>query len=318
MRLHARAQLTMRSFSVAAAIALVLMIGLVLPALAAPRHQPAVAAADLAPTIDLSITNYAFQPGTLTVFPGTTVRWTNHDNVSHDVTSNPTDPVAPLQSPTLGQGATYSYTFTQPGDYHYFCSIHPFMLGEIQVVGAMNFPATGFSVDGPFLAYWQSHGLDFGDPGVSYQESLALFGYPISDKRMETLEDDKQYLVQYFERARLEYHPESADPQYQVLLGQFGRRIHPADPAAQQQPGAMYFQETGHNLSGTFQQYWQQNGGLPIFGFPITEPFQEQLSDGHTYTVQYFERARFELHPENQPPYNVELGQFGRQVLEGH
>jgi plastocyanin len=317
MQSHARAQLKMRSFSVAAAIALLLTAGLVLPALAAPRNQPA-AAADLALTIDVGITNYAFQPATLMVFPGTTVRWTNHDNVSHDVTSNPTDPVAPLQSATLGQGATYSYTFTQPGDYHYFCSIHPFMVGAIQVVGAVNFPATGFSVDGPFLAYWQSHGLDFGDNGVSYQESLALFGYPISDKRMETLEDGQQYLVQYFERARFEYHPESADPQYQVLLGQFGRRIHPADPPAQQQAGAMYFPDTGHNLIGGFQQYWQQNGGLAIFGFPISEQFQEQLSDGHTYTVQYFERARFELHPENQPPYNVQLGQFGRQILEGH
>ena len=80
----------------------------------------------------------------------------------------------------------------------------------------------------------------------------------------------------------------------------------------------LYFQETGHNLSGLFQQYWQQNGGLPIFGFPISEQIQEQLSDGNTYTVQYFERARFELHTENQPHYNVELGQFGRQILDGH
>jgi hypothetical protein len=42
---------------------------------------------------------------------------------------------------------------------------------------------------------------------------------------MERLEDGNTYLVQYFERARFEYHPESADPHYQVLLGQFGRRI---------------------------------------------------------------------------------------------
>jgi hypothetical protein len=114
---------------------------------------------------------------------------------------------------------------------------------------------------------------------------------------------------------RLEYHPENADPQYQVLLGQFGRQIHPADPAAAQKPGAAYFSETGHNLDGDFRDYWQANGGLAQFGFPISEVMQEKLEDGKTYQVQYFERARFEIHPENRPPYDVLLGQFGRRIM---
>ena len=165
------------------------------------------------------------------------------------------------------------------------------------------FPETGKCVRQPFLAYWQAHG------------ALAINGYPISDAFTETLEDGKPYTVQYFERVRMEYHPENADPQYQVLLGQFGRRIHPADPPAPQLPGAVYFQQTGHNLTGGFLAYWQANGGLAQFGFPISEVFGEQLEDGHTYQVQYFERARFEYHPENQPPYDIELGQFGRRIL---
>jgi hypothetical protein len=100
------------------------------------------------------------------------------------------------------------------------------------------------------------------------------------------------------------------------LLGQFGRILHPADPPAARLPGAAYFDETGHNLGGRFLEYWQQNGGLAVFGFPLSEEFEEVLGDGKTYRVQYFERARFEAHPENQPPYDVLLGQFGRLVLE--
>ena len=59
---------------------------------------------------------------------------------------------------------------------------------------------------------------------------------PISEEFVETLDDGKPYLVQYFERARFEYHPEAADPQYEVLLGQFGRQAPPALPAGRPMP----------------------------------------------------------------------------------
>jgi hypothetical protein len=143
---------------------------------------------------------------------------------------------------------------------------------------------------------------------------LAINGYPISDQFVETLEDNKPYTVQYFERVRMELHPENQPP-YNVLLGQFGRRIHPADRPVPANPSARFFPETGHNLGGGFLVYWTANGGLPQFGYPITEEFAETLEDGKSYTVQYFERARFEWHPENRPPYDVLLGQFGRRIL---
>jgi polysaccharide biosynthesis protein PslG len=54
---------------------------------------------------------------------------------------------------------------------------------------------------------------------------------------------------------------------------------------------------------------------LPQFGYPISEEIAETLEDGKSYTVQYFERARFEWHPENRPPYDILLGQFGRRIL---
>ncbi len=167
-----------------------------------------------------------------------------------------------------------------------------------------HFPQTGFRIQGRFLTFWQAHG------------ALPLYGYPLTDERRETLDDGRVYTVQYFERARLEYHPENADSQYQILLGQFGRRIHPADPAVARRSGTTYFSETGHHLEGRFLRFWQGNGGLAQFGYPLSEELTETLEDGRPYLVQYFERSRFEYHPENSDPqYQVMLGQFGRRIL---
>lgn len=178
------------------------------------------------------------------------------------------------------------------------------------------FAETGFCVEGRFLAYWQANG------------GLARNGYPLSGERREVLEDGREYTVQYFERVRLEHHPENAAP-FDVLLGLFGRRalraqfggvnnavalfqqaLAPVAPLG----GASHFPQTGHNLGGGFRDYWLANGGLAQFGFPITEERRERLEDGNEYTVQYFERARLEYHPENVAPYDVLLGQFGRRI----
>ncbi len=74
----------------------------------------------------------------------------------------------------------------------------------------------------------------------------------------------------------------------------------------------MTFSETGHKLGGVFLDYWKTNGGLAQQGYPISDEFQEKSDlDGNTYMVQYFERAEFEYHPENQPPNDVLLSQLG-------
>jgi hypothetical protein len=130
--------------------------------------------------------------------------------------------------------------------------------------------------------------------------------------------------VQYFERARLEYHPELAGTPYEVLLGHLGRwameRRGLAPPAPELQSrssDSLFFPETGRTLSSGFRAYWEANGGLTQFGLPLTDEFGElNPEDGRTYTVQYFERARFEYHPEHAgTPYEVLLGHLGRQVL---
>src|SRR3712207_4208150 len=92
-----------------------------------------------------------------------------------------------------------------------------------------------------------------------------------------------------------------------VALVAAGLPYHRASAQAQR-----CFPETGQCISGRFRAYWEQNGGLPVFGFPITPARQEVNRDtGQTYLTQWFERNRFELHPENAAPYDVLLGRLG-------
>ncbi|NJO07381.1 MAG: hypothetical protein HC876_18730 [Chloroflexaceae bacterium] len=109
------------------------------------------------------------------------------------------------------------------------------------------------------------------------------------------------------------------------MLEQQGRawQTFPRDEAAQ--PGCRYFAETQQNVCGDILTAWSANGlelgdpgisereSLALFGLPIS-PLQEEDIEGQTYQVQWFERARFELHPENALPFNVLLGLLGREA----
>ena len=75
-----------------------------------------------------------------------------------------------------------------------------------------------------------------------------------------------------------------------------------------------FFPQTSHYLSGRFRQYWEDRGGLFVFGYPLTKTYYEVSTDGNTYLTQYFERARFEYHPENSQPYDVLLTLVGNEV----
>src|SRR6266542_3244146 len=180
--------------------------------------------------------------------------------------------------------------------------------------GSQFFPQTGHAVSGPFMAYWQAHG------------GLPIFGYPISDAQNEAdPSSGKTALVQWFERARFELHPEFAGTPYEVELGLLGNQLAqgrqgqaPFEPIAPfaSRPDRAFFPETSHSLAGSFYAYWAAHGGLAIFGYPISEAFLEtNPADGQVYTVQYFERARFEAHPANPSAYQVELGLLGSQLM---
>jgi plastocyanin len=80
----------------------------------------------------VTIKNFAFSPAILTIKTGTTVTWTNQDGAPHQVASDPGTPVA-FSSDSLANGASFQFTFTQPGTYAYYCTIHPSMKGTIIV-----------------------------------------------------------------------------------------------------------------------------------------------------------------------------------------
>src|SRR5918997_4613270 len=88
--------------------------------------------------------------------------------------------------------------------------------------------------------------------------------------------------------------------------------------AAKAQAKSRCFVQTKQCIEGRFLEYWEQNGGLAVFGYPVTHARPERNRDtGKSYLTQWFERNRFELHPENQPPYDVLLGRLGEDNLIG-
>jgi hypothetical protein len=182
------------------------------------------------------------------------------------------------------------------------------------------FPQTGHWVAGVFKDRWLAEG------------GLARFGLPLT----EAFTDDDAHdrlLIQVFERGVMQFNNAAKlAPGYAALtpaeqldwvaplqlvgsLVTAGRTFPTVAPFASTND-AWYFAATGHSLGGDFLAYWLTNGGLAGFGYPISEPFQEQGADGIVRTVQYFERARFESHPEaTGTPYAIQLGQLGREVM---
>ena len=83
------------------------------------------------PAVRIAIFNYKFDPATVTVPAGTTVTWTNHDDIPHTVASSNKSFKG---SGGLDTGDSYSYTFDRPGTYKYYCTLHPFMTGTVVVM----------------------------------------------------------------------------------------------------------------------------------------------------------------------------------------
>lgn len=181
-----------------------------------------------------------------------------------------------------------------------------------------------YPVSGCIREFWEQNG------------GLSVFGLPITPQRGETIQGSC-YAVQWFQRNRLEFHPENNRP-FHVLLGLLGSEAVagrteqtpglplPADlqGSCERVPGAQ------HEICGSFRNAWYASGldlngdGQPdrgsldastsLFGLPLTAPRTENLQ-GSPYTVQWFERARFEWHPETNPP-TVLFGLLGNEALD--
>lgn len=113
---------------------LIVMAGLA-AALAVGPSVPALkdgnqARAAQTPPIQVAIGNFTFGPATLTVKAGTTVAWTNRDDIPHTVT----EVGKKFKSPVLDTDDSFAHRFDLPGTFAYFCSIHPHMTGKVVVV----------------------------------------------------------------------------------------------------------------------------------------------------------------------------------------
>jgi amicyanin len=94
------------------------------------KGEPAAAAQQAAPAaVAVKIDNFKFGPEDLTVAVGTTVTWTNRDDIPHTVVST----AGVFKSKVLDTDEKFSFTFTKAGTYEYFCSIHPKMTGKVIV-----------------------------------------------------------------------------------------------------------------------------------------------------------------------------------------
>jgi hypothetical protein len=189
------------------------------------------------------------------------------------------------------------------------------------------FAATSFCIEGRFREFWEQNG------------ALPVFGFTIAPQQELSVEGG-YFLAQWLERSRFELHPENAPP-YDILLGRLGDdrlrqlgRDWQAEPRASgPQPGCLWFAQTQHNVCNQangvgFLSYWRTHGlldpqldaygrSLALFGLPLTEPTLERnAADGQIYLTQWFERARFEWHP-NEPNthYKVLLGLLGNEML---
>lgn len=163
------------------------------------------------------------------------------------------------------------------------------------------FVVTGHFVQGPFLEFFRKYG------------GVRIFGYP----QTEAYYDSRLGLwVQYFDNVRMEWHPENPDP-YKVQLGLLGEELGyreppiPPEKAPRNSPFQRYFPETGHIVAYSFLNFYDKNGGLDIFGYPISEM---RLENGRM--VQYFQRTRLEWHPERPSGDRVVIGGLGNAYIQ--
>ncbi len=189
------------------------------------------------------------------------------------------------------------------------------------------FAETGLCIKGRIREFWEQNG------------GLPVFGLPITPQQEEIIEG-QAVQVQWFERNRLELHPEN-EPPYDVLLGRIGQTllnsssVKPVQTSSEPEPetepatdaNCHFFAETGHTVCGDILAAWRSHGleidgqpgfstaeSLALSGLPLSDERVEVLENGKPYRVQWFERARFELHPELEPPSHVQLGLLGSMV----
>lgn len=107
----------------------ILAVFMLIPALVIACNSQTAAATSAPAATAIKIDNFSFSPPTITVATGTTVQWTNKDDIPHTVVSSD----QAFKSKALDTDQQFAYTFTKPGTYEYFCSLHPKMKATVVV-----------------------------------------------------------------------------------------------------------------------------------------------------------------------------------------
>ncbi|OQA17181.1 MAG: hypothetical protein BWY63_02495 [Chloroflexi bacterium ADurb.Bin360] len=169
--------------------------------------------------------------------------------------------------------------------------------GQAQIGGDYRyFAETRHAVRGEFLEFFDTYG------------GLSVFGYPKTEPFVQD-----GLVVQYFQNARFESHPENPAP-YRVQLGLLGvdlkyERPRVVPPAVSSRL-RHYFPETGHTVAYAFLTFFKANGGIDVFGYPISETHFE-----NGLVVQYFQRMKLEWHSDDRVT-PVRIGNLGELYIE--
>jgi len=160
------------------------------------------------------------------------------------------------------------------------------------------FPETGHWVSGAFLEKYES---------IDNPEQI--YGYPITDAFTDEKTGQK---IQYFQRSLFELHPENP-PELRVVLTLLGELLYEPGKILSLQanfPACRFFPETDHSVCYAFLDYFDANGGVAQFGYPISGI---EIHNGRI--VQYFQRAAFEWHPERASGQRVVLALLGMRYF---
>ena len=167
-----------------------------------------------------------------------------------------------------------------------------------QLEGEEFFEQTGHRVSGDFLEFY-----------YTVLNPVELYGYPIS---VVFRDATTQLIVQYFEKARFELHPENTDGSRVIVskLGEYMYEPGAASPEPKNYAACRTIPPTDFRVCYAFLSFFETNGGVKQFGLPISnfELHRDRV-------VQYFERARLEWHPELPPGKRVVLADLGRQYF---
>ncbi|MFO7743233.1 MAG: hypothetical protein R6X31_13070 [Anaerolineae bacterium] len=165
------------------------------------------------------------------------------------------------------------------------------------------FEETQHYVCDDFLDFFEAH------------DGLRVFGYPLTEAFADPTRGHMR--VQYFQRARMEWHPEAGtdgEVQLGLLADELGYTFPPIRPdriPSSDDETRRYFPETGHTVEHQFLQFFRENGGVTMLGYPRSEMTFE---DGEI--VQYFQRARLVWDPAEQSHYGIKLANLGEIYVE--